>query len=60
MKTSRDCLSGTYEITGRLIFVEQSGESKCFVSEFLSYSQSLPSIVFDHHLSLVIEFVYMR
>jgi len=22
--TSRDCLSGTYEISGRLIFVEQS------------------------------------
>ena len=43
-----------------ILFVEQIGESKCFVSEFLSYSQSPPSIGFDHHLLLVIEFVYMR
>jgi len=25
--TSRDCMSGTYEISGRLIFVEQSVHS---------------------------------
>jgi len=26
--TSRDCLSGTYEISGRLIFVEQSVQTR--------------------------------
>ena len=60
MKTSRDCLSGTYEMSGRLIFVEQSAGSNCIVSECLSYSQCLPSIGFDHDLCLVIKFVYVQ
>jgi len=60
MKTSRDCLSGTYEISSRFVFVEQSAESKCIVSECLSYNQSLPRIGFDHDFCLVMEFVYVR
>jgi len=60
MKKSRDCLSGTYEISGRLVFVEQSAESKCIVFVCLSYSQSLPRIGFDHDLCLVFKFVYVR
>jgi len=43
-RMSRDCLCGTYEIAGRLIFVEHSVETKCFVSEFSTYSLSLPSM----------------
>jgi len=46
--TSRDCLSGTYEISGCLILVEQCLQSKCFASKSLSYSLTLPSIGFDH------------
>jgi len=33
---------------------------KFFVSECLTYSQSLPSIGLDHDLCLVMKFVYMR
>ena len=47
-RMSRDCLCGTYEIEGCLIFVEHSVQTKCFVSELLTYSLSLPSMGLDH------------
>ena len=56
----RDCLWGTYEIASRLIFVERSVQNKCFVSEFSTYSLSLPSIGLDHDSNQVMKFVYIR
>jgi len=59
-RTSSDCLCGTYEISGRLIFVEQSVQTKCYVSECSTYSLSVPSMGLDHDSNQVMKFVYIR
>jgi len=53
-------LAGRTKYQAAWFFVEQSAQSTCFVSDCLSYSQSLPSIGFDHDLCLVMKCVYMR